>query len=688
MHGRIAALRCLCAAAALLGSAASFAWILDSGLPDARAAAWAGFPLVEFQLYFVRRDKLPETFGLALYAIAAATVALASALSAWLAWRAVDRAPVRRLALALALGSLSVAYLWFFRELEPWRGTVATWTPVLDRVSVMAGVFGAVALVACFRIYPEPLTQEFSRRTLDSYARGQSDLSARMRAGEGIWRLWSWLPKERYGAFGRTQDPGRRGLSRFLRSRELCWIVLVVALALGIDSWAPFLSRTSGLWRVGEAVMWAMMLAFFIDPVAQARAYELHPFSLNRASVRMRLASFEVALHRAVESVPGLLALALFGLFLHWLWQRPPIAGTVVLLVTLFLLVLFNHALSLLFLNWQHGTAEHRRAIGWVVFGTLGASALWVVVMLLALLWATRTVFGASSDGATMFATGTILIGPPAIALALVASLWASVLYRGGLDPALALRRGASIALLGLLLTTLFVGVEGAISAQIATRVGLPSQTGAVIAGTLVALAFGPVRLRVERRIGQVVRRLLPPEALAAGERRDCVVAFADLSGYTRLAQESEAEALTLAAILQRAAHALAPAHGGRVVKTIGDAVLMVFETPHGAIDALRALHARYGREVESRALEHLPVHTGMHRGEVVVASDGDVYGASVNLAARLQALAGADELVASASCAEALAQAGFTLEILPARRFKNIPQPVDCVRARAVGAT
>ena len=69
--------------------------------------------------------------------------------------------------------------------------------------------------------------------------------------------------------------------------------------------------------------------------------------------------------------------------------------------------------------------------------------------------------------------------------------------------------------------------------------------------------------------------------------------------------------------------------------------------------------------------------------GEVTITRDGDVFGASVNLAAHLQSLAGADELIASSSVADAIAAAALAVEPLPARRFKNIAEPVDCLRLR-----
>ena len=204
-----------------------------------------------------------------------------------------------------------------------------------------------------------------------------------------------------------------------------------------------------------------------------------------------------------------------------------------------------------------------------------------------------------------------------------------------------------------------------------------------MLAGTAVALGFGPLRERVDRGVQHVMQRLLPPEAVAGGERRECAIVFSDLSGYTRLAEIDEEEAVTLAAILHRNARAVSDVHGGRVVKTIGDAVLCVYPDATAALAASIALHAGYRSDCAHRDSEALPVHSGLHVGELVIAPDGDVFGASVNLAARLQTLAGADELVASHTAAAAIAANGLGAEALPARRFKNIAEPVDCLRVR-----
>ena len=89
----------------------------------------------------------------------------------------------------------------------------------------------------------------------------------------------------------------------------------------------------------------------------------------------------------------------------------------------------------------------------------------------------------------------------------------------------------------------------------------------------------------------------------------------------------------------------------GAVVKTIGDAVMAVFESPvaatSAALEMIDALHA-----LNQTISEQLVLKVGIHRGHsmVVTVNDHvDYFGQSVNIAARVQGLAGADEVYLTA---------------------------------------
>ncbi|MCW2645521.1 MAG: Adenylate cyclase [Pseudonocardiales bacterium] len=122
----------------------------------------------------------------------------------------------------------------------------------------------------------------------------------------------------------------------------------------------------------------------------------------------------------------------------------------------------------------------------------------------------------------------------------------------------------------------------------------------------------------------------------ATGEVADAgtstaVVGFADMSGFTTLTRKaSEAELREVLDAFESLATDIVGAHGGRIVKTIGDEVLFVVDD---AVDA-----AQIALELQKAASEDdrlPPLRIGLAAGPVVNRL-GDVYGSTVNIASRL----------------------------------------------------
>jgi len=92
----------------------------------------------------------------------------------------------------------------------------------------------------------------------------------------------------------------------------------------------------------------------------------------------------------------------------------------------------------------------------------------------------------------------------------------------------------------------------------------------------------------------------------------------------------------------------------GRVVKTIGDEVMSVFEDPSAATDAASSMQERIsaGLMVEGKSIN---IRIGFHYGPVIVEADGDVYGDAVNTAARMAGQAKAAQILTTASTVEKL---------------------------------
>jgi len=145
-----------------------------------------------------------------------------------------------------------------------------------------------------------------------------------------------------------------------------------------------------------------------------------------------------------------------------------------------------------------------------------------------------------------------------------------------------------------------------------------------------------------------------PATSPADGERREVTILFADLCGFTALSRTLDPEELhDLVARYTAAVDRIVETYGGKVDKHIGDAVMALFGAPIAyGDDPLRA--ARCGLEIHVALAElgrqlgrSLEAHVGIASGEVVAGSIGrgaaqdyTVLGDSVNLAARLVALA------------------------------------------------
>lgn len=140
---------------------------------------------------------------------------------------------------------------------------------------------------------------------------------------------------------------------------------------------------------------------------------------------------------------------------------------------------------------------------------------------------------------------------------------------------------------------------------------------------------------------------LAPPQDTPA-----IVVGFADIVGYTRQSRSLTPEALgRLVEDFEAAALRIIAEHGGRIVKTIGDEVMFVTDAPaNGAEIALQLLELR-------QADESFPeLRVGLAYGQVLHRA-GDVFGPTVNVAARLTSVGKPNKALVDRALAEALAE-------------------------------
>src|SRR5437667_1446912 len=131
-------------------------------------------------------------------------------------------------------------------------------------------------------------------------------------------------------------------------------------------------------------------------------------------------------------------------------------------------------------------------------------------------------------------------------------------------------------------------------------------------------------------------------------ERKLAAIMFTDMVGYSALAQRDDKVALELLEEHRRLLRAIFPQFHGTEIKTIGDAFLVEFgsalEAAQCAIEIQRTLAKRNHDVTSNRRME---LKIGIHIGDVVH-RDGDVYGDGVNIASRIEQLAGAGGICVS----------------------------------------
>jgi class 3 adenylate cyclase len=145
-----------------------------------------------------------------------------------------------------------------------------------------------------------------------------------------------------------------------------------------------------------------------------------------------------------------------------------------------------------------------------------------------------------------------------------------------------------------------------------------------------------------------------PSGASLESLERQYAVLFADVSGSTRLYEQiGDAAALATIGRCLALAQSVAEGHGGRLVKTIGDEAMLVFDAADPAVDAAAEIQDRM-TGLPAQGGVRVSFRMGLHCGSAIE-RDGDLFGDSVNVAARMVALAKGGQVVLSGAAAEAL---------------------------------
>jgi class 3 adenylate cyclase/tetratricopeptide (TPR) repeat protein len=231
-------------------------------------------------------------------------------------------------------------------------------------------------------------------------------------------------------------------------------------------------------------------------------------------------------------------------------------------------------------------------------------------------------------------------------------------------------------------------GSELSASAKYCSECAHPVNAGDVSQSPAISHeAYGPKRQ---------ADKILTSKSALEGEHRQVTVLFADLSGFTRLSAELGAEAThTLLNHYFEVVDRIVEDYGGSVDKHIGDNVMAVFgapvahsDDPQRAVRTALEIH-RAMDSIGEKAGRYLQAHIGVATGQVVASSTGSdahreytVTGAAVNLASRLQDMAGAGETYISDAVQRSIAEIA-TSEAKGEVVLKGFDQPVRVWRVQ-----
>jgi adenylate cyclase len=181
---------------------------------------------------------------------------------------------------------------------------------------------------------------------------------------------------------------------------------------------------------------------------------------------------------------------------------------------------------------------------------------------------------------------------------------------------------------------------------------------------------------------------MVPAKPLAYGtymERRLAAILAADVVGYSRLMEQDEAS--TLAALRDRRKSIVIPLvalHKGRIIKFMGDGVLVEFSSALNALQCAVELQQKTTEaNIDLDEERAIVLRVGVTLGDVTV-EGGDIYGDGVNIAARLEGIAEPGTIYISGAVYDQVkGRLKLDYEDLGSQQLKNISEPVRVIRVR-----
>ena len=173
-------------------------------------------------------------------------------------------------------------------------------------------------------------------------------------------------------------------------------------------------------------------------------------------------------------------------------------------------------------------------------------------------------------------------------------------------------------------------------------------------------------------------------------ERKLAVILAADMVGYSQLVHRDEEG--TIARLNKFRSELIDPkidSHGGRIVKTIGDGLLVEFASPTEAVRcAVEIQKSMSELQSDQSEEDRIQFRMGINLGDVMIDAD-DILGDGVNVAARLEALADPGGIwISGAVYEQVYGKVDQTFDDLGHRKVKNIANPVHVYQIRLSGGS
>jgi adenylate cyclase len=205
----------------------------------------------------------------------------------------------------------------------------------------------------------------------------------------------------------------------------------------------------------------------------------------------------------------------------------------------------------------------------------------------------------------------------------------------------------------------------------------LGSQMTPLIDQALLAMYHGQQEHAWSQVFVEHVEGALEAAGLYRRLERPPAMVFLDITGYTRLTEErGDAAAADLAARLAGLVRRSSLEHGGTPVKWLGDGVMFYFREPPAAVLAAVEMVEVLGRQGLP------PAHVGIHVGPVVF-QEGDYFGRTVNLAARIAESARPGEVLVSQEVVDAAEGGPVTFTEIGPVELKGVSGPLRLYTAR-----